>query len=101
MRPLTLIAAILAGCVAADTNQPTGPMQLVDITLQPARVPPHPNGALMLSAATGCYVEFVGKGAAEPVYRFRIAPTQRVGSLDRCLTSLRAQPGVTAVEVVK
>ena len=102
MRLLTLSAAIvLSGCAAADTNHPTGPVQLVNVTLQPARVPPHPNGALLLSAATGCYVEFVGKGPAEPVYQFRVGPTQRVGSLERCLESLRTQPGVTAAEVAK
>lgn len=102
MRRLTLPAAIvLAGCAAADTNHPTGPVQLVNLTLQPARVPPHANGALLLSAATGCYVEFVGKGPAEPVYQFRIGATQRVGSLESCLASLRSQPGVTAVEAAK
>ena len=43
------------------------------------------------------YVEFVGKGAGEHVYRFRIGPTERTPTLERCLASLRTQPGVTGV----
>ena len=93
---LTMIAAALAAC-ASDTNRPTGPIEPVLITLQPARITPHERGALLLSTFTGCYVEFVGKGPADPVYEFRIAPTQRVPSIDECLTSLRSQPGVIAV----
>jgi hypothetical protein len=64
-------------------------------------VPPHAQGALLLSAATGCYVEFVGRGPHEPVYQFRLGPTQRVPDLQQCLASLRTQPGVTGVEPVR
>lgn len=94
-------AVLLSACASGDTNRPTGPVQLVNVTLQPARVPPHAQGALLLSAATGCYVEFVGRGPAEPVYQFRLAPTQRVPDLQQCLSSLRTQPGVTGVEPVR
>jgi hypothetical protein len=93
---LWAIAATLAAC-ASDTNHPTGPIEPVLITLQPARITPHERGALLLSTFTGCYVEFVGRGPAEPVYEFRIAPTQRVPSIDDCVASLRSQPGVLAV----
>jgi hypothetical protein len=55
---------------------------------------------LLLSAATGCYVEFVGKGPSDLVYQFRLGPTQRVPDLPQCLASLRTQPGVTAAEPV-
>lgn len=92
------VGAVLAACASGDTNTPTGPLQLLDITLQPARVPPRAEGALMLSAATGCYVEYVGKGPRELVFQFRVAPTRRVGSIEECVTSLRGQPGVTGVQ---
>jgi hypothetical protein len=94
---IALAGAVLGACATGDTNRPIGPTQLVDVTLQPARVPPHEQGALLLSAVTGCYVEFVGKGAGEHVYRFRIGPTERTPTFERCLASLRTQPGVTGV----
>ena len=89
--------AVLTACASADTNHPIGPTELVNLTLQPARVPPHQNGALLLSAATGCYVEYVGKGPAEPIYQFRVGPTARTRSMQQCLSSLAIQPGVTGV----
>ena len=94
---LAAAAAVLAGCAAGDTNHPIGPVQVLDITLQPARIPPYEQGALLLSAATGCYVEFVGKTSTRDVYQFRVGATQRVPDMDKCLESLRIQPGVTAV----
>jgi hypothetical protein len=97
---IAVVAASLAACASGDTNRPVGPTQLVNVTLQPARIPPHAQGALLLSAATGCYVEFVGKGPSELVYQFRLGPTQRVPDLPQCLASLRTQPGVTAAEPV-
>ena len=56
---------------------------------------------MVLSEVTGCFVEFVGRGAAEPVFQFRVAPTARVPSVEQCLTSLRSQPGVTGVQLAK
>lgn len=95
---MAVVAASLAACASGDTNRPVEPPQLLNVTLQPARIPPHAQGALLLSAATGCFVEFVGKGPRELVYQFRLAPTERVPDLQQCLASLRTQPGVTAVE---
>lgn len=95
--PAFALALVLAACASEDTNHPTGPSEAIWVTLQPARITPHPSGALLLSSLTGCYVEFVGKGPAEPVYAFRIAPTRRVPDVEHCLQSLRTQPGVTAV----
>jgi hypothetical protein len=92
---------VVTAAQAAGTDQPTGPSQLLNITLQPVRVPPNPQGALLLGEATGCYVEFVGKGATEPTFQFRVAPTKRVPTMDKCLASLRSQPGVTAVAPAK
>ncbi len=100
--PLLLAIAIaLTACAGRDTNHPTGATQLVDISLQPARVPPNQQGALMLSTVTGCYMEYVGRGARETVYQFLMAPTQRVPSFDQCLASLRTQPGVTAADIAR
>jgi len=92
---------VSAAADAAGTDKPAGPPQLLNITLQPVRVSPNPQGALLLSEATGCYVEYVGKGPAEPVFQFRVAPTERVPAMERCLASLRSQPGVTAVAPAK
>lgn len=92
---------VVSAADAAGTDKPAGPTQLLNITLQPVRVPPNPQGALLLGEATGCFVEYVGKGPAEPVFQFRIAPTARVPTMERCLASLRSQPGVTAVAPAK
>ena len=94
-------AATVITTWAAGTDKPVGATQLVNLTLQPVRVSPNPQGAMMLSEATGCYVEYVGKGPAEPVFQFRVGATQKVASVDKCLASLRTQPGVTAVQVVR
>jgi len=93
--------AALSACATGGTDKPAGPTQLLNITLQPARVSPNPQGALLLSEVTGCYVEYVGKGPTEPVFQFRVGPTQRVPSMEQCLSALRAQPGVTAVAPAK
>lgn len=90
-------AAALSACATGGTDKPAGPTQLLNITLQPARISPNPQGALLLSEVTGCYVEYVGKGPSEPVFQFRVGPTQRVPTMEQCLSSLRTQPGVTAV----
>ena len=98
---LAAVAAALTACASGGTNTPVGTAQLLNITLQPARISPNPQGALLLSEATGCFVEYVGKGPVEPVFQFRVAPTQRVPSVEQCLKSLRSQPGVTAAELAR
>lgn len=102
-RTLTLLAAALAlsACASGGTTRPTGAAELVNVTLQPARISPNPQGAMVLSEVTGCFVEFVGRGSAESVFQFRVAPTARMPSVEQCLTSLRSQPGVTGVQLVK
>ena len=95
------LAATFTACASGGTDKPVGATQLVNLTLQPARVSPNPQGALLLSEVTGCYVEYVGKGPAEPIFQFKVGATQRVPSIDQCLASLRSQPGVTGVQVVK
>ena len=95
---LAAVAAALTACATGGTDKPTGPTQLLNISLQPARISPNPQGALLLSEVTGCYVEYVGKGPVEPVFQFNVGPTQRVPNIEQCIASLRTQPGVTAVQ---
>jgi hypothetical protein len=102
-RALLLISLTLAATADsfAGTDKPTGPLQLFNLGLQPVRVPPNPQGALLLGEATGCYIEFVGRGQGEAVYQFRVGPTSRVNSVDKCAESLRRQPGVTSVTIAR
>jgi hypothetical protein len=102
-RTLILLAAAVAlsACASGGTTRPTGTAELVNVTLQPARISPNPQGAMVLSEVTGCLVEFVGRGSAESVFQFRVAPTARMPSVEQCLTSLRSQPGVTGVQLAR
>lgn len=95
----TLVIA-LAACGTTGST-PVGSGELVNVTLQPARVPPNPQGAFALATVTGCSIEFVGRGSAEPVFQFRVRPTERVPTVEACLASLKTQPGVEGVAVVK
>lgn len=98
---LIAVALALAACAAGSTNQPTGPTQVVNVGLQPARITPNAQGAMALSVVTGCFVEFVGRGAGDLVWQFRVGPTARMPTLDACLSSLGTQPGVTSVDVAR
>jgi hypothetical protein len=100
---LLATSATLAACASSDrnTSTPTGPAQLVNLTLQPARVPPNPQGALALGAVTGCRIEFVGTSPEANTWQFSVAPTARMPSVAQCLESLKTQPGVTGVQAVK
>lgn len=94
-------AAVLLGACAADTDRATGASQLVNLTLQPARVPPSAQGGLLLGSWTGCRIDFVGAGSGQNVWQFTVAPTARVPTVEQCLASLRTQPGVEGVQVAK
>lgn len=95
------IPVALVACASGGSTAPTGPGELVNLTLQPARVSPNAQGAFALGEVTGCNLEFVGRGAAENVFQFRVRPTQRVPTLDGCLASLKTQPGVEGVAVAR
>ncbi len=92
---------LLGACASDNTDRATGPAQLVNLTLQPARVPPSAQGGLMLGTVTGCRVDFVGTGPGQNVWQFNVAPTARVPTVDACLASLRTQPGVEGVQAAK
>jgi hypothetical protein len=100
---LIAVAAALSACASdnRNTDTPTGPGQLVNLTLQPVRVPPNPQGALALGAVTGCRIDFVGQAPAANTWQFRVSPTSRVPTVQQCLDSLKTQPGVEAVQVAK
>jgi hypothetical protein len=97
-------AVLLAGCASSsdrNTDTPTGPGQLVNLKIQPVRIPPNPQGALALGTVTGCRIDFVGTTPAADTWQFRVSPTARVPLVDQCLASLKTQPGVLGVEVAK
>ena len=101
---LLLAATVaLAACASSDrnTDTPTGPGQLVNLKIQPVRIPPNPQGALALGTVTGCRIDYVGTTAAADTWQFRVSPTSRMPTVDQCLASLKTQPGVLAVEPVK
>ena len=100
---LLAAAAALAACASSDrnTDTPTGPGQLVNLKLQPVRVSPNPQGALALGTVTGCRVDYVGTTPAADTWQFRVSPTSRVPTVEQCLASLKTQPGVEGVQVVK
>jgi len=98
---MSALTLALTACASTDTDTPTGPGQLTNLTLQPARVPPSAQGALLLGKWTGCRIDFVGRGAGDNVWQFTVAPTARMPTVDQCLASLRTQPGVEGVQVAK
>jgi hypothetical protein len=97
----TTVALAACATTSQNTDTPTGPGQLVNLTLQPARVSPNPQGALLLGSWTGCRIDYVDRGPGENVWQFRVSPTARVPKIEQCLESLRGQPGVTGVQPVK
>jgi len=100
---LCVASALLLTVSACGTtgSTPVGPGELVNLTLQPVRISPNPQGALLLSTVTGCNLEFVGRGPSENVFQFRVRPTQRVPTLEACLAALKTEPGVEGVAVAR
>ena len=100
---LLAATAALAACASSDrnTDTPTGPGQLVNLQLQPVRVSPNPQGALLLGSVTGCRIDYVGTTPAANTWQFRVSPTSRMPTVEQCLASLKTQPGVESVQVVK
>ena len=91
---LATMAAL--GC-STGASVPVGAAQLFDVQLQPVRVSPDAQGAYALSIVTGCDIQYVGQAPGVETWRFRVQPTQRVGSLEQCVASLKTQPGVLGV----
>jgi hypothetical protein len=91
-------ASALIAC-GAPSSVPAGSSQLVEIRLQPAVVPPNPQGALALGVVTGCVFEFLGPADAERTFRYRVQASQRVPEVATCIDRLKGQPGVEGVTV--
>ena len=93
---LLAITGATFGC-ATGSSVPVGASQLMDVQLQPVRVPPSAQGAYALSIVTGCDIQYVGQAPGVETWRFRVQPTERVGTIDQCVASLKSQPGVLGV----
>ena len=93
---LLAITAAALGC-ATGSSVPVGSGRLMDVQLQPVRVPPSAQGAYALSIVTGCDIQYVGQAPGLETWRFRVQPTERVSTVDQCVASLKTQPGVLGV----
>lgn len=108
MRTLTAAAAIAAslvlgstlGCassVSSGKDAQIPPSQLFDARIQPARIPPNPQGAFALSSATGCDVIYIARASTADTVTYAMRPTSRMPDLAQCVESLKNQPGVESV----
>jgi hypothetical protein len=97
---VALTLGLTAGC---STPAPSGkdaqipPSQLLDVKIQPARIPPNPQGAFALSTATGCDVIYITKAMAADTVTYAVRPTSRIPDAATCVESLRREPGVESV----
>jgi len=96
-----LTLGLSAGC--STTPAPSGKdaqipaSQLYNVKIQPARIPPNPQGAFALSTATGCDVIYITKAATADTVTYAVRPTSRVPDAARCVELLRTEPGVESV----
>lgn len=108
MRTLTVAAVIAASLALGSTlgcasTVPSGkdaqipPSQLYETRIQPARIPPNPQGAFALSSATGCDVIYIAKTSAADTVTYAMRSTSRMPDLAQCVESLKKQPGVESV----
>ena len=108
MRTPTAVA-VAAACLAfgsalgCASTVPSGkdaqipPSQLFETRIQPARIPPNPQGAFVLSSATGCDVIYIAKTSTADTVTYAMRPTSRMPDLAQCVESLKSQPGVESV----
>ena len=99
----SLTAALLAACSSqTPTKDPQiPPAQNYDVRIQPARIPPNPQGAFALSSFTGCDVIYVGKTDSPETFTYAVRPTSRVPDAARCASLLSEQPGVVAMAAAR
>jgi hypothetical protein len=102
---MAVSAGLAAGCTSTakpGTTEPRIPdAQNYDVRIQPARIPPNPQGAFALSTATGCDVIFVAKSPAVDTVTYAMRPTNRVPDVSQCEALLAQQPGVEGVTAVR
>ncbi|HQR71992.1 MAG TPA: hypothetical protein PLE54_15390 [Burkholderiaceae bacterium] len=98
---VAVITVLASGCSSAgnpaltDARMPGA--QNYDVKIQPARIPPNPQGAFALSTATGCDVIYVARSGAPDTITYAVRPTSRVPDAADCAARLAQQPGVEAV----
>ena len=97
---------VLVALAACSTSTPglrearIPPAQNYDVRIQPARIPPNPQGAFALSTATGCDVIYVAKSQTVDTVTYAMRPTSRIPDQQQCVARLQDQPGVEAVSPV-
>jgi hypothetical protein len=102
---IALLAALAIGCSSSpkpgtvDARIPGA--QNYDVKIQPARIPPNPQGAFALSTATGCDVIYVAKSADADTVTYAVRPTSRMPDAAQCAERLAQQPGVEAVAAAR
>ncbi|HTN49027.1 MAG TPA: hypothetical protein VMK32_06320 [Burkholderiaceae bacterium] len=96
---LTLLAVLTACSTSAPGLREARipPAQTYDVRIQPARIPPNPQGAFNLSTATGCDVIYVSKTDTADTVTYAVRATSRMPDLEQCVEKLRSQPGVEAL----
>ena len=99
MRGLTSLAAfalcIAAGCASGRLPDARG-MDVI-VKSRPSAVAADATGARTIEKATQCDVEFV-RLLASGAFVIRLWPTQRAPEVQKCLTQLKALPGVEYAE---
>jgi hypothetical protein len=99
MRGLTPLAAfalcIAAGCASGRLPDARG-MDVI-VKARPNAVAADASGARTIAKTTQCDAEFV-RVLASGAFVIRLWPTQRAPEVQRCLTQLKALPGVEYAE---
>ena len=102
---IAVVAALASGCSTSakpgTTEARIPAAQNYDVKIQPARIPPNPQGAFALSTATGCDVIYIAKSASADTVTYAVRPTSRVPDASQCATRLGQQPGVDAVAAAR
>jgi hypothetical protein len=102
---IALSTGLVCGCSTTakpgTTEARIPAAQNYDVRIQPARIPPNPQGAFALSSATGCDVIYIAKAAAADTVTYAVRPTSRVPDASQCSERLAQQPGVEGVNALR
>jgi hypothetical protein len=99
------LVLVLAACSTVKTPGATDARipaaQNYDAVIQPARIPPNPQGAFALSSATGCDIIYVAKAVPADTVTYAVRPTSRMPDGAQCAERLRDQPGINSISLVR
>jgi hypothetical protein len=102
---LAVFAVLASGCSTGPrpgtTDARIPEAHNYDVKIQPARIPPNPQGAFALSTATGCDIIYVAKSPVAETVVYAVRPTSRVPDAAACTASLARQPGVESVAAAR